>query len=751
MIRRLAGFLKSPVVIWVGGVTLVMWVLLLWRPNFTEFIELKLYDLKFRFRGARPPSSEVVILALDDESLKKVGRWPWSRSDIARLIKMVKAAGPRVVALDIIFAEKEETGALKAVTSLRQEFTRKGVTSPEILSLLAQEEQRADVDRQLAKAIKEGPPTILGFFFRGVGGTAGGLSQERLMGANFTQASTYNLVRSLDNQPSNVPLLGAAGVEVNLPGILEAAAGNGYFNMVPDVDGTVRWFPLTILYGSDFFAPEALVALDHYRGRPPLAITLSRLGVEEIRVGRQAIPVDRHGRVLLNYLGPTGTIPTYSAAAILDGSLPARVLKDKIVMVGATAVGIYDLRVTPFSGIFPGVEVQATAIDNLLKDNFISYSDYGLLRILLIILGLGILLGVLLQRLSAVWGFIVALGMLEIFTLINYFLFSRFNLYLELFYPTLGITLIYVGISMQQFLHEEQERERVRKAFESYVAPTIVQEMLKHPEQLRLGGERRQITLLFTDIRGFTTISENLENDPQSLVRMLHDFLNPMSNIIINHGGTIDKYMGDAIMALFGAPLIQPDHARLACRAALDMTIALKNLNAHWQTMGRPLIRIGVGVNSGPVTVGNLGSDRLFDYTAVGDNVNLASRLEGLNKYYGTSILISQTTAELIGGGFILREVDRVQVKGKAQAAGIFEVMGEGEAAPALARFLDSFHQGLALYRERRWPESLAAFAAALEEHPEDGATLRYQKLVQQLIAAPPGPEWTGVTVMDGK
>ena len=374
MIRRLAGFLKSPVVIWVGGVTLVMWVLLLWRPNFTEFIELKLYDLKFRFRGALPPSSQVVILALDDESLKKVGRWPWSRTDIARLIKLVKAAGPRVVALDIIFAEKEETGALKAVTSLRQEFTRKGVTSPEILSLLAQEEQRADVDRQLAQAIKEGPPTILGFFFRGVGGTAGGITQERLMGASFTQASTYNLVRSLDNQPSRVPLLGAAGVEVNLPGILEAAAGNGYFNMLPDVDGTVRWFPFAILYGSDFFAPEALVALDHYRGRPPLGITLSRLGVEEIRVGRQDIPVDRHGRVLINYLGPAGTIPTYSAASILDGSLPARVLKDKIVMVGATAVGIYDLRVTPFSGIFPGVEVQATAIDNLLKDNFIRYS-----------------------------------------------------------------------------------------------------------------------------------------------------------------------------------------------------------------------------------------------------------------------------------------------------------------------------------------------------------------------------------------
>jgi adenylate cyclase len=751
MIRRLATFFKSPIVRWVGGITLVMWFLLLWRPNFTEFMELKLYDLKFRFRGPQAPSSEVVILAIDDDSVKKVGRWPWSRNDLARLIKMIKDAGPKVVALDIIFAEKQETGALKAVTSLRQEFSRKGVASPPILSLLAEEEQRADVDRQLAQAIKEGPPTILGFYFRGVGGTAGGVTQERLMGSNFIQASTYNLVRTTDTQSSRVPLLGAAGVELNLPEITEAGAGNGYFNMVPDGDGTIRWFPLTILYGSDFFAPEALVALHLYRERSPMAITLSRLGVEEIRLGSQELPVDRHGRVLINYRGHTATIPTYSAAALLDGTLPARVLKDKIVMLGATAVGIYDLRVTPFSGIYPGVEIQATAIDNLLKKDFIRYSRYGLPRILLIILGLGVLLGLLLRRLSAVWGFVAALGILSLFTVINYLMFSRLNLYLELFYPLLGITMIYVGISMQQFLAEEQERERVRKAFESYVAPTVVQEMLKHPEQLRLGGERREITVLFTDIRGFTTISESLENDPQSLVRMLHDFLNPMSNIIINHGGTIDKYMGDAVMALFGAPLIQTDHPRLACRAALDMTVALKNLNAHWQTMNRPVIRIGVGVNSGPVTVGNMGSDRLFDYTAIGDNVNLASRLEGLNKYYGTNILISQSTADLIGDTFILREVDLVKVKGKAQAAGIFEVIGEGEPAPKLSRFLDTFHQGLAFYRKQRWTESLAAFTAALEAYPEDGATPRYLNLIQKYLENPPGPEWEGVTVMDGK
>ena len=749
MMRRLAALIKSPITRWVVGVTLLVWVLLLWRPTFIEFMELKLYDLKFRFRGARPPSNEVVILAIDDDSIKKVGRWPWSREDIARLLKAVKEAGPKIIALDIIFAEKQETGALKAVTNLRQEFARKGLASPEILTLLAHEEQRVDVDRQLAQVIKEGPPTILGFFFRGVGGTAGGVRPERLMGPTFVQASSYNLVRCLDTEPSKVPLMGAAGVELNLPQFIEASAGGGYFNMVPDVDGGVRWFPLTIIYGSDFFAPMSLVAMDNFLGRPPLAITLSQLGVQEIRLGQQTIPVDRHGRALINYLGGAGIIPTYSAAALLEGQLPARVLKDKIVLVGATAVGIYDLRVTPFSGIFPGVEIQATVIDNMIKNNFIRSPLLGLPLMMLILLILGVFLGLLLPRLSAAWAFIVTLALIEAYTAFNYLLFSRLNLQMEIFYPLTVVILIYLGISMQRFLAEERERVRIRKAFESYVAPAVVQEMLKHPEQLRLGGERREITVLFSDIRGFTTMSENL--DPESLVRMLHDFLNPMSNIIINHGGTIDKYMGDAIMAEFGAPLVQTDHALLACRAALEMAVTLKNLNDQWQEQGRPPLKIGVGVNSGPVAVGNMGSERLFDYTAIGDNVNLASRLEGLNKYYGTSILISQSTAELLGDSFVLREVDRVRVKGKAQAASIFEMLGEGELAPELSRFLELYQRGLALYREQRWPESLAAFNAALEVYPEDHAALRYLALVQKYRETPPGPDWEAVTVMDGK
>jgi adenylate cyclase len=748
MLRHLAGVVKSPIVRLVTAITVLMAVLLIVRPTFTEFIELKLYDLKFIFRGARSPGPEVVIVAIDDNSLKAVGRWPWSRENMARLLTRLKTAGPRVIALDIIFAEKEETVVYQAIRSLCDQIVRQGAT-PEVLKLLEAEKSRTDVDRMLADGLSQGPPTILGFFFRNVGGKSGGVQPAQLMGSSFLQDSTYNVVRLMDTHPSEVPLVSATDIERNLPEITQAAAGDGYFNMIPDPDGGVRWFPMSIMYDGDFFAPLSLVTVSRYQNRASMAITLSRWGVEGIRLGRRQLPVDRYGRLLINFLGPAGLIPTYSAAAVLDGSLPAGVLKDKIVVVGATAVGIYDLRVTPFSGTFPGVEIQATVMNNLLHGDFIRIPNFALIIMLLIMVALAILLGLVLPRLSAALSFIFTFIVVVSYVGSNYYLFSRQGLQLEVFYPLGLIVMVYLGITSQRFLTEEEERKRIRKAFESYVAPTVVQEMLKHPEQLRLGGERREITILFSDIRGFTSMSEKL--DPEALVNILHDFLNPMSNIIINQGGTIDKYMGDAIMALFGAPLLQPDHARLAGRAALEMVASLAALNQEWIAQERPPLKIGVGVNTGLVAVGNMGSDRLFDYTAVGDNVNLASRLEGLNKYYGTQILVSQTTAEALGQGFILRDMDLVKVKGKAQAARIYELLGEGEPDPKLARFLELYHLALARYREGHFAESLAVFRQVLELRPEDATCQRYTGLTQKYLETPPAPDWQPVTVMEGK
>ncbi|OGR06995.1 MAG: hypothetical protein A3K23_02210 [Desulfobacca sp. RBG_16_58_9] len=544
-------------------------------------------------------------------------------------------------------------------------------------------------------------------------------------------------------------MLGAREVEVNLGEITAAAAGGGFFNMIPDRDGTIRYTPLAILYGPDFFAPLTLVTVDHYLGRPPLSITLSRLGVDEIRLGPRRVPVDRFGRLLINYLGGPGVFPIYSAAAVMEGRVLPEALKDKIVLVGATAVGIYDLRVSPFAGIHPGVEIQATVMDNLLSGRFMRVPPFALPLSLLIILALGIILGLALPHLSAAWSFVFTMVVAEVFTFGNYLLFSRLGLHLDLFYPLLEIAAVYVGFTVHRFLVEEKERIRIRRTFEAYVAPTVVREILKHPDKMRLGGERRELTILFSDIRGFTTLSENLS--PEELVKVLHDFLNPMSNIIIQHSGTIDKYIGDAIMALFGAPLDLPDHARLACRTALDMVATLKELGNQWAAQGRPQFRIGVGINSGVAAVGNMGSDRLFDYTAIGDNVNLASRLEGLNKYFGTDILISEATAQTLNGDFILRKVDLVQVKGKAKTLEVFELLGEGTPDPELAQFLEAFHQALTFFRTRRWSESLAALDAALELRPHDPPARRYRLLCKKYLDDPPGPDWTPMTVMAEK
>ena len=729
-------------------VTLVVIFFIIFRFPLTEFIELKLYDLKFRYRGTRPAGKEVVIIAIDDASVKEVGRWPWSREVLARLVNRLKESEPRVVALDIIFAEREITAGVEALGHLRRSLTATGLMSPKVAALVEREEKRADVDRQLTQAIARGSPTVLGFYFREVGGMAVGAKPEHFLGSKAIQASTYNLVRLLDRKPQRLPLLGARGVEVNLPEMTEAAAGGGYFNMVPDLDGIVRWLPMAIAYGPDIYAPLVLVSLQHFQDRPPLGITLSQGGVEGLRLGTQTIPVDRFGRFHINYLGPPGSFPTYSAADVIAGRLPPEALKDKIALVGATAVGIYDLRVTPFSGISPGIEIQATALDNILQGNFLKLPPLGHIPVLLIVVALGGILGFAMTRLSAAWGFLMTSYLAMGYIWVNYFLFLK-GWQLELFYPLAQIGGVYTSVTVLKFLAEEKERLRIKKAFQSYVAPTVVDEIIRHPERLRLGGERRELTILFCDIRGFTNLSETLE--PEALVEVLHNFLNPMSEIIVEHGGTIDKYMGDAIMALFGAPLAFEDHADRACRTALAMLAALKRLDREWEAKGQPTLRIGVGLNSGTVAVGNMGSDRLFDYTAVGDNVNLASRLEALNKYYGTDILISASTAQALDNRFILQEVDLVQVKGKKQPLLIFELLGEGAPDPHLSEFLAAYHEALELFRARAWPESAQAFTKAGHIHPQNHHLKRYLELVGKFQENPPGPDWQGVTVMETK
>jgi adenylate cyclase len=733
----------------VTTVTLMVILLSLVRPEITEFIELKLLDLKFLYRGPVQAGPELAIVAIDDDSLKSMGRWPWSRADVARLLQRLTEAEPKVIGLDIIFAEKTDSSVTDSLERLRHRCAQEGLDSSRFTSLIMEEEKASNLDRQLAETVGQGCPTVLGFYFKQVGATVLSADPPENLDPTVIQVSTYNMVRRLGGTSGLLPMIGAAGVEVNIPIIANAAAGGGYFNMIPDADGTVRWYPLAVSYGPFVFAPLALVTLQHFLDHRPLMAAISPMGVKEIRLGRDLIPVDRYGRFFVNYLGPPGSFPTYSARDVVEGRLPAGALKDKIILVGATAVGIYDMRVTPFSGVFPGIEIQATIIDNVLRRHFLRLPPYAPIPGLLLIIALGVLLGLILPRMSAIWVFLTGLLLLFGYAGVNYALFRYAGLNLDLFYPMLQIGLVTAGINLQSFLAEERARVSLKKAFQSYVAPSVVEEIMRHPERLRLGGERREMTIFFCDIRDFTTVSESLP--PESLAKLLHDFLNPMSKIVVKHSGTIDKFMGDAIMALYGAPIHYPDHARRACLTAVEMQETLRQLDQEWVAQGRPSLRVGIGINSGPVAVGNMGSDTLFDYTAIGDNVNLAARLEGLNKYYGTDTIISGTTAHELDGEFILRDLDLVRVKGKKQPVAIYELLGLAPAEAELEEFLQLYHRGLDLLRQRQWDESLETFTAAANLRPRDHHCHRYLIMAQQYKETPPGPEWQGLSIMRDK
>ena len=733
----------------VGLLTMVVVCLALVKPPFTELIELKLYDLKFQYRGPLPAGKNVAIVAIDDDSLKSVGRWPWPREVVSALMKRLKEAQPRVIGLDIIFAEKSDTAVADSLDQVMQKLGQQGLGSEKVFCLLKEEKKACEYDRRLAETISQGPPAVLGFYFKKVGPQVMSPEPPEALSPTVIQVSSYNMVRRLGQQEKQLPIIGAEGVEVNVPIISLAAAGGGYFNMIPDLDGAVRWYPLAIGYGPYVFAPLSLVTLQHYLDNKPLMITISPFGVKEVRLGRQLIPVDRYGRFYINYSGNSGSYPTYSAAAVLEGKLPPGALKDKIVLVGATAVGIYDMRTTPFSGVFPGVEIQATLMYNILRGNFLRSVSYSPIPELLIIIALGLLLGLVLPYASALWILGFSILLLQGYIISNYLIFRYLGVSLVLLYPLLEIVLVSAGVNVYSFLIEEKARASLKKAFQSYVAPSVVEEIIKHPEMLRLGGERRELTIFFCDIRGFTTLSESLE--PEEVVNVLHGFLNPMSKIVVKHGGTIDKFMGDAIMALFGAPLHYPDHAGRACKTALEMQDTLKSLSQEWESKGLPHLKIGVGINSGVVSVGNMGSDTLFDYTAIGDNVNLASRLEGLNKTYNAEIIVSESTAKALDQSFILRELDCVRVKGKKQAVAIFELLSLAPADDDLTEFLHFYHQGLKLYKARQWDESIVEFKKALWIRPEDHQSLRYCSMAQKYGVDPPASDWECVAHMETK
>ncbi len=725
-------------------------VLMAINPKFINNLEMKFYDLMFNLRGSEPIGSEVAIVAIDDKSIKAIGRWPWSRKEISRLVEVLGRAEAKVIGFDIIFAEKQESLEGNTLSRLQEKMQQRSWKLPELQQWIAEERRRVDPDALLAEQFKEFGNAVLGYYFQGLENQPTGPGVFNLeVSKDIIKSSTYDMVRWTSSVCAPCPIVTARGVEMNIPSLTEAAAVTGYFNAVPDPDGAIRTLPLVVSFQKDLYAPLSLSVLKRYLDNPPLQITLSDSGVLSIRLGREQIPVDDYGRFRINFRGPAKSFPCYSFIDVVSGQILPENFRHKIILVGATAVGIYDIRVTPFSSIFPGIEVHASIIDNILRRNFL-WAPIGLVNpaaVLVILLAL--IMCWLQPRVRAWYGLSLLINLIFLYTYLDYLLFTKYQIYFQMIYPLSCLITVYVVVGFMRFIAEEKERLRVKAAFQNYVAPEVVNTMLQHPDMLHLGGEKREMTVLFSDIRGFTTLSEQME--PEVLVGLLQSYLNPMTETVFQHHGTMDKYIGDAIMAIYGAPLVLNDHADRACDTALAMIEKLHHLWEEWRAKGLPELKIGIGINTGLMTVGNMGSERLFDYTVIGDNVNLASRLEGLNKYYGTGILISDATQKQLHNTYILREVDRVRVKGKKTSVGILELRGIGQPQGKEAELLQTFHAGLESYRQGLWKPAEKYFSVCLQLYPDDGPVKLFLERIQKMAQKPTPPDWDGTTTLTEK
>jgi adenylate cyclase len=454
---------------------------------------------------------------------------------------------------------------------------------------------------------------------------------------------------------------------------------------------------------------------------------------------------------LINYYGGEQQFDYYSISDVVLGRIAPDTFREKIVLLGFTADIYQDLHSTSFQPIsYPGVETHTTIIANILDQDFLTRPGGIFLIDLLILFLMSVLLGILLPHTRPVSGAIALILCIAAVFGAAYYAFVAQKVWLNTVYPTLFVLLNYVALTSYKYLTEERRKKEVKKAFQHYVAPAVVNQMLDRVDQLHLGGERKELTALFSDIRGFTSISEKMT--PEALVRFLNEYLSAMTGIVLQYEGTVDKYMGDAIMAFYGAPLDQADHAARACRTALDMMTRLRELRTEWEARGLPPMNIGIGINSGDMSVGNMGSEERFDYTIMGDNVNLASRLEGINKQYGTNIVISQFTYALIQEqSFIARELDSVRVKGKQEPVIIYELRGYGSPDTQTESLLTAFHQGLTAYKQQQWQQAIAHFQEVLKIDSDDEPAKLYRERCEAYQLSPPPDGWDGVCVMTTK
>ena len=736
----------NPFSITLGSIVLVI-VLFFTGVQILEFIELKAFDLRFLSRKQRKPSYPIVLAVIDEKSLDVEGRWPWPRSKFARLIDYLSAGGAKVIGFDIGFLEPDENSSLHVINEIENKLKTAGASNTDLSQYLNDIKKDADNDLALATAIRNSSAAVvLGYFFHtsqlGSGYQLSPAEIENQL--KRIEPSKYQLIISEGQEPAESPFLKAYAPESNLEMLSQATPHAGWFNTIPDYDGVLRWAPMVIQCGEDIFPPLALETVWNYLDQPQLVVQVEIYGVEGIHMGERFIPTDPLGRMLINYLGPPKTFPQYSISDILQGRVPEGSFKDAIVLIGATAEGIYDSRNTPFSTVHPGLEVHANIAENILSQSYLNIPKRADIYNLIAILAIGIMVGMVLPRLNALKGALFAVMLFGLYIVANSWLFSSTGLWLNMVYPLLVLLITYVAITVYRYFTEERQRKEIKSAFSRYASKRVIDQMLNHPDQLKLGGEIRPITVLFCDLAGFTSYSEIYT--PNAMIDILGEYFNEMTEQVFAFEGLLKEYVGDELMAIFGAPLTQEDHAKRACLTALAMRDKLKSLRRAWEEMERPQLTARTGVNSGNMLVGNIGSKYRFSYGALGDDVNLGSRLEGLNKQYGTEILIGENTADLIKEQFRLRKMDYVRVKGKEKPVRVYELLGVAgiQFSEDRERQLQIYTEGFEAYQSQRWAVAYEIFQSGKELYPRDKSFQTMTIRCRIYRDDPPKGEWDG-------
>ena len=706
-------------------------------PGPLEELRLRAFDIFQVIKPRDATSRPVVIVDIDEVSLQKLGQFPWPRTRIADMITRLTRLGAAAIAFDVVFSEPDRLSPALAADVYRDldEETRN-----KLRSLPSNDQIMADAMRPSRVVLGQtGLPTV---------------QPEPDVQLPFAG------VAALGGDPKQF-VYEFPGLLRNIPILENAAAGRGVFSIRTERDGIVRRVPMVVQAQGNVLPSLSFETLRVATGSSTILVRMDAAGIKGVALPGFEMPTDRNGQLWIHF-APHDQARFVSALDLLEGRVAADRVSRRLVLIGTSAAGLLDLKTTPNDPVMPGVEVHAQVLESILSNSMLSAPNYAVVTELGAAFVLGVAIIALAPILSPIYLLLFGIGFIALLVGTSWYLFAEQKLLIDFTFPLMSSLLIYLTLVFTNFVKEQAQRRQIRSAFGQYLSPTLVEQLAQSPEKLVLGGEARDMTIMFSDVRGFTTISEIYKDDPQGLTALMNSFLTPLTNAIIDRKGTIDKYMGDAIMAFWNAPIDDAEHEINACRAAIDMLRRVDDLNAEREAEARENgqtfipIRIGVGINTGRCVVGNMGSDLRFDYSVLGDSVNLASRLEGRSKAYGAPIIIGAATAGKAAGQFATLELDLITVKGKTEPERVFAILGgEDVAAGADIRKLSELTATmLSCYRKRDWSGALEALH--LCRHTQNNFGLDeiynlYLARIQSFQEKGPPDDWDGVFAVETK